>query len=118
MTLKSSCASATTIYGTIISVPRETINELYGGAAISISDYTICGGSLYLSHSSDTLTKVDLETMQMTKIFIVNRDGKIVDRLYTDGIQVYALLRDAQYSNPELKRLKEDNDKLSAERLG
>ncbi|MBD5129862.1 MAG: DUF5050 domain-containing protein [Ruminococcaceae bacterium] len=103
--------------GTTLSVPREAINELYGDQ-ISISDYTLCGGILYLSHSSDMLTAVDLETMQITKTLIGNCGGKIVDRLYTDGIQIYALLRDARYSNPELVRLNNDNDKLSAERLG
>lgn len=104
--------------GTTSSVQKEKISELYGGALLSVSDYILCGGTLYLAHSADMLTAVDLETMQMAGIQVDNCRGKIVEQLYTDGAEIYALLRNTSHSEPELVHMIDNGDQLTAEKLG
>lgn len=103
--------------GTELFISRDEINALYNENSISVSDYTLCGGILYLSHSSDTLTAVDLERLQMEQRKVEGCDGKVVARLYTDGARLYALLRDSHYSNPEIVRLDETENGLAVKKL-
>lgn len=103
--------------GSELSISRDEINALYDGNPVVISDYTLCGENLYLSHSSDMLTAVDLESMQMERMKVEGCSGKIVDRLYTDSTQMYALLKDSHYSNPEIVRLDKTESGFVVEKL-
>lgn len=103
--------------GTGLSISRDEINALYDGNPTAISDYTLCGETLYLSHSADMLTAVDLESMQMERMKVEGCSGKIVDRLYTDSTQMYALLKDSHYSNPEIVRLDETENGFVVKKL-
>lgn len=103
--------------GTTLSVLKNKIGELVGDASASIGDYTVCGGKLYISDSSCKLVIVDLETAQATIKLVSECGGKIIDRLYTDGENIYALLRNYQYSAPEVVRLTENGSQYIAEKL-
>lgn len=103
--------------GTERFISRDEINALYDGNPVSVFDYTLCEETVYLSHSSNTLTAVDLESMQMKQIKVEGCNGKVVDRLYTDGARLYALLRDSHHSNPEIVRLDETENGFVVKKL-
>lgn len=103
--------------GTTLSVLKSKIGELVSDDTASIGDYTVCGGKLYISDSSCKLVIVDLETMQATKKLVDECGGKIIDRLYTDGENIYALLRNTRYSAPEVVRLTDNGSQYIAEKL-
>lgn len=103
--------------GTTLSVLKNKIGELVGDDSASIGDYTVCGGKLYISDSSCKLVSVDLETMQATIKLVSECGGKIINRLYTDGENIYALLRNTRYSAPEVVRLNDNGSQYIAEKL-